>query len=131
MSTETRTLRLTINGKPAVRAVAEYQLHIDIMSHDGKEVILAGGVKIMTSNGWVGVDHTIEEVAALWDAAAPDAAIPMVQRTSTDGGVPDEGLNLTLFEAAGPWLPDFVDSEGTVYWERGLRYLGADAGGEK
>ena len=68
---QSRALRLTINGRPAVQRVHSFRYCEALMDQDSGEVMLPAGVEILTLTGVITVDNTIEEVAALWDAAAP------------------------------------------------------------
>jgi hypothetical protein len=113
---ETRTLRLTVNGAPAVMPVTGFYR-------------ATGVTYIKFEGGHLVVDNTPEELAALWDAAAP-----VVER-GPDGWqtvVHDHRDSPRLsapygYTTAGPWEPVGVApgarGECDILWRRPLHWV--------
>jgi hypothetical protein len=131
MSAETRSLHLTIHGKPAVRAVTEFEFRrfeppTTLIPYSPE------GTYVLASDGWVHVDQSPEEVSALWDAAAPVAAPTVARWQVFTGGReehPDQISPETgpSWEVLGPWeivgIAVVNDESPWLLWKRPLRRI--------
>ena len=115
--TQARTLRITVNGAPAVLPVSGFMPCAD------ENVMIFTPV----TDDPIYADETIEDLAALWDAAAPSP--PEQEPDEWQDEITNNGRHPceppgTGREPLGPWEPVSMaasDEWHAVLWRRPLR----------
>ena len=118
--TQARTFRITVNGAPAVLPVSGFMPCAD------ENVMIFTPV----TDDPIYADETIEDLAALWDAAAPVVERgPDAWQTVVHDHRDSPRLSAPYgYTTAGPWVPVGVApgarGECDILWRRPLRRAG-------